>query len=55
MLTRVVAGPPPQVAAIAGKKDGYKQGPLGGALKELGYTEDQVSISVDFPRLYADY
>ncbi|KAK0466278.1 cytochrome-b5 reductase [Desarmillaria tabescens] len=37
-----VCGPPGQVAAVAGKKDGYKQGELGGALKELGYTEDQV-------------
>jgi len=31
------------VAAIAGKKAGMKQGELGGVLKELGYTEDQVS------------
>lgn len=38
----LVCGPPPQVAAIAGKKDGAKQGALGGALKELGYTEEQV-------------
>ncbi|CAA7265856.1 unnamed protein product [Cyclocybe aegerita] len=37
-----VCGPPPQVAAIAGKKNGMKQGDLGGILKELGYTEDQV-------------
>ncbi|KAG6331494.1 hypothetical protein ID866_7599 [Astraeus odoratus] len=37
-----VCGPPPQVAALAGKKAGMKQGELGGALKELGYTEDQV-------------
>ena len=36
-------GPPPQVAAISGKKDGMAQGELGGVLKELGYTEDQVS------------
>lgn len=36
------AGPPGQVASIAGKKDGMKQGELGGVLKELGYTEDQV-------------
>lgn len=36
------AGPPGQVSAIAGKKDGMKQGTLGGILKELGYTEDQV-------------
>lgn len=40
-----VCGPPPQVAAIAGKKAGSKQGEVGGVLKELGYTEDQVSIS----------
>lgn len=37
-----VCGPPPQVAAIAGKKAGREQGELGGILKELGYTEDQV-------------
>ncbi|OSX66774.1 hypothetical protein POSPLADRAFT_1030047 [Postia placenta MAD-698-R-SB12] len=37
-----VCGPPGQVSAIAGKKDGMKQGTLGGILKELGYTEDQV-------------
>lgn len=35
-------GPPGQVAAVAGKKAGMKQGELGGILKELGYTEDQV-------------
>ncbi|TCD63770.1 NADH-cytochrome b5 reductase [Steccherinum ochraceum] len=37
-----VCGPPGQVAAVAGKKEGMKQGALGGVLKELGYTEDQV-------------
>ncbi|KAG8763327.1 NADH-cytochrome b5 reductase [Ceratobasidium sp. 423] len=37
-----VCGPPAQVDAIAGKKDGMKQGALGGALKELGYTSEQV-------------
>ncbi|KAK0199083.1 cytochrome-b5 reductase [Armillaria mellea] len=37
-----ICGPPGQVAALAGKKDGYKQGELSGALKELGYSEDQV-------------
>jgi len=37
-----ICGPPGQVNAIAGKKDGMKQGALGGILKELGYTEDQV-------------
>jgi hypothetical protein len=36
-------GPPGQVAAISGKKAGMAQGELGGVLKELGYTEDQVS------------
>ncbi|KAF8640857.1 hypothetical protein AX17_000505 [Amanita inopinata Kibby_2008] len=34
--------PPGQVAALAGKKAGMKQGELGGVLKELGYTEEQV-------------
>lgn len=38
-----ICGPPGQVAALAGKKDGMKQGALAGTLKELGYTEDQVS------------
>ncbi|KAI0348190.1 ferredoxin reductase-like C-terminal NADP-linked domain-containing protein [Trametopsis cervina] len=38
----LVCGPPGQVNAIAGKKDGPKQGAVGGILKELGYTEDQV-------------
>jgi cytochrome-b5 reductase len=33
------------MAAISGKKDGGKQGQVGGVLKELGYTEDQVSPS----------
>jgi len=37
-----VCGPPGQVAAIAGNKAGMKQGDVGGLLKELGYTEDQV-------------
>ncbi len=35
-------GPPGQVNAVVGKKDGMKQGAIGGILKELGYTEDQV-------------
>jgi cytochrome-b5 reductase len=39
-------GPPGQVAAIAGNKAGFKQGELGGILKQLGYTEDQVSILI---------
>ncbi|KAJ6469570.1 cytochrome-b5 reductase [Mycena vitilis] len=38
----MVCGPPGQVAAIAGKKAGMKQGELGGVLKELGYKEEQV-------------
>jgi cytochrome-b5 reductase len=37
-----VCGPPGQVIAVAGKKDGMKQGTIGGILKELGYSEDQV-------------
>lgn len=37
-----IIGPPGQVNAVAGKKDGMKQGEIGGILKELGYTEDQV-------------
>ena len=35
-------GPPGQVNAVAGKKDGPRQGAIGGILKDLGYTEDQV-------------
>ena len=38
----VCAGPPGQVAAVSGGKEGMKQGKLGGILKDLGYTEDQV-------------
>jgi len=38
----LVCGPPGQVNALAGAKDGMKQGSLAGTLKELGYTEDQV-------------
>ena len=45
-----ICGPPGQVAAIAGKKDGMKQGALGGTLKELGYTEDQVRSSLPTAR-----
>ncbi|KIL71403.1 hypothetical protein M378DRAFT_114509 [Amanita muscaria Koide BX008] len=37
-----VCGPPGQVAALAGKKNGKEQGELGGILKELGYSQDQV-------------
>ena len=39
-------GPPGQVAAVAGKKAGMKQGELAGILKDLGYTEDQVRVSI---------
>ena len=35
-------GPPGQVNAVSGQKEGAKQGAIGGILKELGYTEDQV-------------
>jgi len=38
----LLCGPPGQVNAIAGQKDGMKQGAVGGILKELGYTEEQV-------------
>ncbi|KAH9949410.1 cytochrome-b5 reductase [Amylocystis lapponica] len=38
----LICGPPGQVAAVAGKKDGMQQGEVGGVLKELGYTKDQV-------------
>ena len=41
MLTNIT-GPPPQVASLAGKKEGPKQGELSGILKDLGYTADQV-------------
>lgn len=37
-----VCGPPGFYKAISGAKEGMKQGPLGGTLKELGYTESQV-------------
>jgi cytochrome-b5 reductase len=35
-------GPPGQVAAVSGPKDGLAQGELGGALKDLGYVKEQV-------------
>ncbi|KIY73391.1 cytochrome-b5 reductase [Cylindrobasidium torrendii FP15055 ss-10] len=37
-----VCGPPGQMNAISGQKAGMKQGEIGGVLKELGYTIDQV-------------
>ncbi|KAJ7588529.1 NADH-cytochrome b5 reductase [Mycena floridula] len=37
-----ICGPPPQVASLAGLKDGTNQGELRGIFKELGYTENQV-------------
>ncbi|CAE6408588.1 unnamed protein product [Rhizoctonia solani] len=37
-----VCGPPGQVAAVSGPKDGLAQGELGGALKDLGYVKEQV-------------
>lgn len=43
-------GPPPQVAAVAGKKAGMQQGELGGILKELGYKDDQVGTIADARR-----
>eukprot|EP01059_Diplonema_ambulator_P011383 TRINITY_DN21333_c0_g1_i1.p1 TRINITY_DN21333_c0_g1~~TRINITY_DN21333_c0_g1_i1.p1 ORF type:complete len:217 (+),score=59.81 TRINITY_DN21333_c0_g1_i1:350-1000(+) len=38
----LVCGPPGMVEAVCGKKDGKNQGPIGGLLKEMGYTEDDV-------------
>jgi len=38
----LICGPPGQVSAVAGQKDGMKQGAVGGILKELGYAEEQV-------------
>jgi cytochrome-b5 reductase len=35
-------GPPGQVSAVAGKKESMKQGAIGGILKELGYSAEQV-------------
>ncbi|WVQ83455.1 hypothetical protein IAT38_005596 [Cryptococcus sp. DSM 104549] len=37
-----VCGPPGQMKAVSGAKDGMKQGELSGALKELGYTSEEV-------------
>ncbi|KAI7900483.1 uncharacterized protein BX663DRAFT_517800 [Cokeromyces recurvatus] len=37
-----VCGPPPMVNSIAGSKIKMTQGPLGGILKELGYSQDHV-------------
>jgi len=52
-LTRVFPGPPGQVKAIGGEKQGMNQGALGGILKELGYTEQQVCnfLLVDYRSL----
>lgn len=47
----LVCGPPGQVAAVTGKKDGMKQGAVGGILKELGYNEDQVGPARRSPAL----
>lgn len=41
----LVCGPPGQVESVCGKKDGMKQGAVGGILKELGYSEDQVRVA----------
>lgn len=40
----LVSGPPPMTAAIAGSKGGFgwTQGSVGGILKELGYSQEQV-------------
>lgn len=37
-----VCGPPPQYKAVSGPKDGMKQGELSGALRDLGYTSEEV-------------
>lgn len=37
-----VCGPPGQYAAVCGQKDGAKQGELKGALKDLGYSSEEV-------------
>lgn len=37
-----VCGPPPQVAAVAGPKDGMKQGAVDGAFKDLGLSSEEV-------------
>jgi NAD(P)H-flavin reductase len=37
-----VCGPPGQYKAISGAKDGMKQGEVAGALKDLGYTSEEV-------------
>lgn len=37
-----VCGPPGQVEALAGAKDGFKQGPIKGILADLGYGQDEV-------------
>ena len=37
-----VCGPPGMYKAVSGMKDGMKQGEVGGILKALGYSQDQV-------------
>jgi len=43
LSTCITIGPPGQMKAVSGMKAGMKQGELSGALKEAGFTEDQVS------------
>ncbi|ORC87933.1 NADH-cytochrome b5 reductase [Trypanosoma theileri] len=38
----LVSGPPGFMKAVCGEKSGRSQGPLGGYLKEMGYSEDMV-------------
>ena len=38
----LVCGPPPMIDAVAGPRDGRKQGDIGGVLKQCGYTEEMV-------------
>ena len=38
----LVCGPTPMVNAVAGPKDKRKQGPIGGVLKDVGFTAEQV-------------
>ena len=51
----ICIGPPGQVAAVAGPKQGMKQGELGGILKQLGYTDEQVRVPQALPSSFSSH
>lgn len=54
-VTLIDTGPPGQVKAISGPKSKpTEQGPLTGALKEIGFDESQVGCALDDVVIVAD-